>query len=404
MVANNYSTKGVTYMPDMSKHMRDTLNNVPTQKIFDFSQYTSTIAGIIQLTIGEPDFNTPDHIKQAGIAAINANHTHYAPQRGTAGLLSAVSDYLQATTGVKYDPQTQILVTNGVTEGAFAALNAIVNPGDVVLVPTPTFSIYTADVAIAGGTPIEVDTSASNFRLTPELLKPYLDKYGDRVKAIVVVNPSNPTGVALNQNELNAIADLVRGKNIFILADEIYSELWYDGEAASITKTLPEQTVLVNGLSKSYAMTGWRVGYLAAPKDVVSNIFKVHAFAVTDVATFVQDAAEEALRNGRTDYQPMEKAYLERRDVMEAALQKMGWKCTAPQGAFYIFAQIPPYLEQDDEKLAYDMAKNAKVAATPGSYFGKGGEHCIRFSYATALDQIKVAMERLAKYCAAHQN
>lgn len=391
-------------MTEMSNHMRDTLNNVPSQKIFDFSQYTSTIDNIIQLTIGEPDFNTPDHIKQAGIAAINANHTHYAPQRGTAGLLSAVSDYLQATTGMDYDPQTQILVTNGVTEGAFAALNAIVNPGDVVLVPTPTFSIYTADVAIAGGTPVEVDTSATNFRITPELLKSYLDKYGDRVKAIVVVNPSNPTGVALNQDELNAIADLVRGKNIFILADEIYSELWYDGEAASITKALPDQTILVNGLSKSYAMTGWRVGYLAAPKDVVSNIFKVHAFAVTDVATFVQDAAEEALRNGRTDYQPMEKAYIERRDVMEAALQKMGWKCTAPQGAFYIFAQIPDYLDQDDEKLAYDMAKNAKVAVTPGSYFGKGGEHCIRFSYATALDQIKVAMDRLAKYCAARQN
>ncbi|WP_295729253.1 pyridoxal phosphate-dependent aminotransferase [uncultured Limosilactobacillus sp.] len=390
-------------MVDMSKHMRDTLQNVPSQKIFDFSQFTSTIDDIIQLTIGEPDFNTPEHIKQAGIQAINDNHTHYAPQRGTAGLLKAVSDYLKDTTGVDYDPKTQILVTNGVTEGAFAALNAIVNPGDVVLVPTPTFSIYTADVAIAGGTAVEVDTSPANFRLTPELLKPYLDKYGDRVKAIVVVNPSNPTGVAMNQAELDAIADLVRDKNIFILADEIYSELWYAGEAASITKALPEQTILVNGLSKSYAMTGWRVGYLAAPQDVVAKIFKVHAFAVTDVATFVQDAAQEALTNGRTDYQPMEQAYIKRRDVMKAALQKMGWQCTAPQGAFYIFARIPAYLDQNDEDLAYDMAKTAKVAATPGSYFGKGGEHYMRFSYATALDKIKVAMERLAKYCQNHQ-
>lgn len=391
-------------MVDLSKHMRDALNNVPTQKIFDFSQYTSTIDGIIQLTIGEPDFNTPDHIKQAGIKAIENNRTHYAPQRGTAGLLSAVSDYLKDTVDVQYDPKTEILITNGVTEGAFAALGAIVNPGDVVLVPTPTFSIYTADVAIAGGIPVEVDTSATDFRLTPEVLKPYLDKYGDRVKAIIVVNPSNPTGVALDQDELNAIADLVRGKNIFILADEIYSELWYDGKPASIAKSLRDQTILVNGLSKSYAMTGWRIGYLAAPKDVVANIFKVHAFAVTDVATFVQDAAEEALRNGREDYKPMEKAYIKRRDVMEAALKKMGWQCTVPQGAFYVFAKIPDFLEQDDEKLAYDMAKNAKVAATPGSYFGKGGEHCIRFSYATALDKIEVAMERLAKYCADRQN
>ena len=391
-------------MVDMSKHMRDTLNNVPTQKIFDFSQYTSTIDGIVQLTIGEPDFNTPAHIKEAGIKAIENNRTHYAPQRGTAGMLSAVSDYLKDTAGLEYDPQTEILVTNGVTEGAFAALSAIVNPGDVVLVPTPTFSIYTADVAIAGGKPVEVDTSATDFRLTPEVLKPYLDKYGDRVKAIIVVNPSNPTGVALDQDELNAIADLIRGKNIFILADEIYSELWYDGQPASIAKSLRDQTILVNGLSKSYAMTGWRIGYLAAPRDVVANIFKVHAFAVTDVATFVQDAAEEALRNGREDYKPMEKAYIERRNVMEAALKKMGWDCTAPQGTFYVFAKIPAFLEQDDEKLAYDMAKNAKVAATPGSYFGKGGEHCIRFSYATALDKIKLAMDRLAKYCAERQN
>lgn len=388
----------------MSKHMRDTLNNVPTQKIFDFSQYTSTIDGIVQLTIGEPDFNTPAHIKEAGIKAIENNRTHYAPQQGTAGMLSAVSDYLKDTAGLEYDPQTEILVTNGVTEGAFAVLSAIVNPGDVVLVPTPTFSIYMADVAIAGGKPVEVDTSATDFRLTPEVLKPYLDKYGDRVKAIIVVNPSNPTGVALDQDELNAIADLVRGKNIFILADEIYSELWYDGQPASIAKSLRDQTILVNGLSKSYAMTGWRIGYLAAPRDVVANIFKVHAFAVTDVATFVQDAAEEALRNGREDYKPMEKAYIERRNVMEAALKKMGWDCTAPQGAFYVFAKIPAFLEQDDEKLAYDMAKNAKVAATPGSYFGKGGEHCIRFSYATALDKIKLAMDRLAKYCAERQN
>lgn len=391
-------------MVDMSKHMRDTLNNVPTQKIFDFSQYTSTIDGIVQLTIGEPDFNTPAHIKEAGIKAIENNRTHYAPQQGTAGMLSAVSDYLKDTAGLEYDPQTEILVTNGVTEGAFAVLSAIVNPGDVVLVPTPTFSIYTADVAIAGGKPVEVDTSATDFRLTPEVLKPYLDKYGDRVKAIIVVNPSNPTGVALDQDELNAIADLIRGKNIFILADEIYSELWYDGQPASIAKSLRDQTILVNGLSKSYAMTGWRIGYLAAPRDVVANIFKVHAFAVTDVATFVQDAAEEALRNGREDYKPMEKAYIERRNVMEAALKKMGWDCTAPQGAFYVFAKIPAFLEQDDEKLAYDMAKNAKVAATPGSYFGKGGEHCIRFSYATALDKIKLAMDRLAKYCAERQN
>lgn len=389
----------------MADYMKTSLHRVPTMKIFDFSQYTKSIPGIVQLTIGEPDFNTPEHIKQAGMQAIANNRTHYAPQRGTQDLRQEVSKYVAEKTGKTYDPATEILVTNGVTEGAFAAINAITNPGDVILVPTPTFSIYTADVAIAGGTPVEVDTSQTDFRLTPELIQSYLDQYGDRVKGLVVVNPSNPTGVAMNQAELDAIADVVRDKPIFVLADEIYDELWYDQDdpvSPSIVRSLPQQTILMNGFSKAYAMTGWRVGYLCAPKEITDELFKVHGFAVTDIATFVQDAATEALKNGRGDWQPMDEQYLKRRNFMYERLTAMGWQCTNPQGAFYIFAKIPDFLEQDDEKFAYQLADEAKVAITPGSYFGAGGAGYVRFSYATDLATIATAMDRLATYCQAH--
>ncbi len=187
----------------MSEHMRKILNDVPTLKVFDFSQYVSKIPGIIKFTIGEPDFDTPEYVKRAGIESIENNRTHYAPQRGTVGLRQAIADTLANKYGLQYDPATEILVTNGVTEGISVAITAITNPGDIILVPTPTFSIYTPDVMIAGGTPVEVDTSKTGFKLTPALLKQYLDKYDDRVKGVIFVNPSNPTGIAYTQAEMN---------------------------------------------------------------------------------------------------------------------------------------------------------------------------------------------------------
>lgn len=390
-------------MVEMSKHMRTTLKDVPTLKIFDFSSYVAQIPDVIKFTVGEPDFNTPKYIKQAGIRAIENNRTHYASQRGTAGLLQAVSDALSDRYDLHYDPKTEILITNGVTEGVYSAIAAVTNPGDVVLVPTPTFSIYGPDSLINGAEPVEVDTSVTDFKLTPELLQSYLDKYGDRVKAVIIVNPSNPTGVVYSQEELDALADLIRDKPIFAISDEIYSELNYDGHYASMARTLPEQTILTNGLSKSYAMTGWRIGYLCAPKAVTAQIFKVHSFIMTDVATFTQDAAEAALRGGLDATREMDRQYVERRDYMRERLEKMGFKCSRPMGAFYIFAKIPAFLEQDDTKLIYQMAKEAKVAAAAGAYFSAGGEGYLRFSYATAMDQIKEGMDRLERFCQEQQ-
>ena len=386
-------------MVEMSKHMRATLNDVPTLKLFDFSTFVSKIPDVIKFTLGEPDFDTPEYVKQAGIRALENNRTHYAPQRGTAGLLQAVSDNLAERYGLHYDPQTEILITNGVTEGAYAAITAVTIPGDVVLVPTPTFSIYGPDAIIGGAKAVEVDTSATDFRLTPALLQKYLDKYGDRVKAIIFVNPANPTGVVYTQQELNDLAALIKGKPIFAISDEIYSELNYDGEYASMAKALPDQTILANGFSKSYAMTGWRIGYLCAPKDITSEIFKVHSFIMMDIATFTQDAAEAALRGGTDAITAMDKQYIERRDYMLARLEKMGFKCTRPMGAFYIFTKIPSFLNQDDTKLIYQLAEEAHVAVTAGTFFGAGGEGYLRFSYATAMDQIKAGMDRLEHFC-----
>lgn len=390
-------------MVEMSKHMRATLNDVPTLKLFDFSTFVSKIPDVIEFTLGEPDFNTPEYVKQAGIQAIQSNRTHYAPQRGTTGLLQAVADNLADRYGLHYDPKTEILITNGVTEGAYSAITAVTNPGDVVLVPTPTFSIYGPDAIIGGAQAVEVDTSVTDFKLTPALLKKYLDQYGDRVKAIIFVNPSNPTGIAYTQQELDDLAALIKGKPIFAISDEIYSELNYDGEYASMAKSLPEQTILTNGFSKSYAMTGWRIGYLCAPKAITSEIFKVHSFVMMDVATFTQDAAEAALRGGTDAIDEMDRQYIERRDYMRARLEKMGFKCSKPMGAFYIFAKIPAFLDQDDTKLIYQLAKEAHVAVTAGTFFGAGGEGYLRFSYATALDQIKEGMDRLERFCQEQQ-
>lgn len=390
-------------MVEMSKHMRATLNDVPTLKLFDFSTFVSKIPDVIEFTLGEPDFNTPEYVKQAGIQAIQNNRTHYAPQRGTTGLLQAVADNLADRYDLHYDPKTEILITNGVTEGAYSAITAVTNPGDVVLVPTPTFSIYGPDAIIGGAQAVEVDTSVTDFKLTPALLKKYLDQYGDRVKAIIFVNPSNPTGIAYTQQELDDLAALIKGKPIFAISDEIYSELNYDGEYASMAKSLPEQTILTNGFSKSYAMTGWRIGYLCAPQAITSEIFKVHSFVMMDVATFTQDAAEAALRGGTDAIDEMDRQYIERRDYMRARLEKMGFKCSKPMGAFYIFAKIPAFLDQDDTKLIYQLAKEAHVAVTAGTFFGAGGEGYLRFSYATALDQIKEGMDRLERFCQEQQ-
>jgi aminotransferase len=384
-------------MVDLTKHMKKGLVEQKPGQILAFAAYTNKIPDIIKFTIGEPDFNTPEHIKKAAEASIANNHSHYAPSNGTPGLRKAAADFLAEKYGQKYDP-SEILITNGVTESIYDFLTAVLNPGDVVLVPTPIFPLYIGDALSMGATVEQIDTSDDDFKLTPDKLQAALDKYGDRVKALVMNYPTNPTGVMYTQDELDALADAVRDKPIFVLADEIYSELNYDQPHASMEKTLHDQVVLMNGVSKAWAMTGYRIGVVAAPKPILDQIAKIHQAITTTEPTPMQDAAEEALADGKDDALPMKKEFQKRSDVLYDGLTKLGFECVKPKGAFYIFAKIPAGLEQDDTKFIYDLAEKGRVAVVAGSFFAKVGEGYIRLSYATSMDNIKEGLKRLEQY------
>lgn len=384
-------------MVDLTKHMKKGLVEQKPGQILAFAAYTSKIDNIVKLTVGEPDFNTPEHIKKAAEQSIADNHSHYAPSNGTPGLRQAASDFLAK----KYDQHysaDEILVTNGVTESIYDFMTAVINPGDVVLVPTPIFPIYISDATSLGAEVVQIDTSADDFKLKPGKLKQALDQYGDRVKVLVMNYPTNPTGVMYSQEELDELADLIRDRPIFALCDEIYSELNYDQPHASMEKTLHDQVVLMNGISKSWAMTGYRIGIIAAPKAITDQIAKIHQAITTSEPTPMQDAAEEAFKNGQDDAIPMKAEFKKRRDVLVKGLEELGFECVQPQGAFYVFAKIPEGLEQDDTKFIYDLAEKGKVAVTAGSFFAKGGKGYIRLSYATSIDEIQRGLDNLKKY------
>ncbi len=389
-------------MVDLTKHMKKGIVEQKPSAILAFAGYASKIPNMIKFTIGEPDFNTPEHIKKAAEKSIADNHSHYAPSNGTPALRKAAANFLAQKYGQKYDSD-EIVVTNGVTESIYDMLTAVLNPGDVVIVPTPIFPLYIGDAISLGAKVVQIDTSDTNFKLTPAALKKALDKYGDRVKVLVMNYPTNPTGVMYSQEELNALADVIRDKPIFALCDEIYSELNYDQPHASMEKTLHDQVVLMNGVSKSWAMTGYRIGVVAAPKPIIDQLAKVHQAITTSEPTPMQDAAEEAFKNGMDDAKPMKAEFQKRRDVLVAGMRKIGFACVKPQGAFYVFAKIPSFLEQDDSKLIYDLAKEAHVATSGGSFFGKGGAGYLRLSYATSMDNIKEGVKRLGKYVEQHK-
>lgn len=389
-------------MPELQKGLSEVVNKhiaaVGPSGIREFDQKISSIDGIVKLTLGEPDFNVPEHVKQAAIDSIKANKSHYSASRGIVELRQAISRYLKTKTNVDYDPNTEIVVTMGATEAIFSSLSSIINPGDKVIVPTPAFALYFPVVQVAGGELITIDTSEDGFVLTPEKLQKALDENGDSVKAIVLNYPSNPTGIEYTEDQLKALADIISKHHMFVLADEIYNELTYGVEHHSIASLLPDQTIVINGLSKSHAMTGYRIGYFAGPKDFVTNAAKMHGFAVTCPSNPAQYAALEALTNGLHDAEPMRQQYQKRRDYISKRLEAMGMEIALPQGAFYIFAKIPDTINETSVEFATDLAEHAKVGVVPGSAFGPGGQRYIRMSYAASDDAIKLAMDRMSTY------
>lgn len=387
-------------MSKLSDKMNKRVAALTPSSILTFNQRVSKIPDIVKLTLGEPDFNTPEHVKEAAIKAINGNESHYTNSRGTLGLRKAATNYLNKKYGVQYDPESQILITAGATGAIYSALTAMLNPGDTVIIPTPIFPLYIPIAMLGGAKPIFVDTSDNGFILSPEKLEQVIEENKDTVKAVILNYPTNPTGVTYHREDLQKLADVISKYDIFVLSDEIYSELTYDGTHVSMGSILPEQALVMNGVSKSHAMTGWRIGMICGPADVISEIGKVSEFTITSATTNAQAAAEEAFKNGMDDAAPMRKEYMKRRDLLIDGLSKAGFSCPNPNGAFYIFAKIPAGLNQDSVAFCNQLADEAKVAVIPGASFGPGGEGYVRISYAASEADLKEAVSRIQKFAA----
>ncbi|GAY76196.1 aspartate aminotransferase [Sporolactobacillus inulinus] len=272
------------------------------------------------------------------------------------------------------------------------------NPGDKVLMPTPIFPLYIPDTLLAKAEPVFMDTSANGFVLSPELLEKTLAEHGDAVKAVIFNFPCNPTGVTYRREQIEALANVLKKHDIFVICDDIYSELTYGERHVSMAEYLPDQAIVINGASKSHAMTGWRIGFICAPAVIATELGKIHQFTITSTATVAQDAALEAFENGMDDGIHMRAEYQKRRDFVYEAMSKIGFDCVKPQGAFYLFAKIPAHMIQKSMAFSRDLAHKAKVAVIPGGSFGPGGEGYIRISYAASMEQLQEAMRRIATY------
>lgn len=378
----------------------DNLDKVKPSPIHSFDEKVSDIPNILKLTIGEPDFSVPQHIKEAALAAISADDSHYSVSAGKKTLRQAASDFLNDRYGLDFDPAEEIITTVGATEGLYTLLAAILNPDDKVLIPTPAYPVYAEMTRINGGHPVFIDVSEDEFVLTPDHLREIIATE-DHIKAIIITNPSNPTGVTYTAEQLKALADVVRETDILIISDEIYSELSYDAPHVSMASILPEQTIVVNGVSKSHAMTGYRIGILAGPAALMKKINMVHGFVIMTPSNPAMAAATEAFKSAESkdDTLWMKEQYKKRRDYLVEKMTKLGFEMATPSGAFYMFAKIPVDLNQNDVEFAYDLVDRQQLAVVPGSGFGPGGAGYVRISYAASLDMLETAMNRLESYC-----
>lgn len=385
-------------MVDLTNKFNPQVGKIAVSLIRQFDERVSSIPNILKLTLGEPDFTTPEHVKVSGREAITQNHTHYSGMAGLADVRQAASAFLKQKYQVDYHWQDEILVTVGATEAISAALLAVLCPGDEVLLPAPIYPGYEPVITLAGANPVYMDTSDNGFVLSPETLEKALIAHQDKVKAVILNYPSNPTGVTYTRKEVQALADVLRKYEVFVISDEIYSELTYDGHHVSIAEYLREQTILINGLSKSHAMTGWRIGFICAPKELTKEIIKVHQYLVTAASTISQKAAVEALVAGINDADEMKVEYQKRRDYLFEKMSALGFEIARPSGAFYIFAKIPAGLIQDSFDFCVDLAQKQQLAIIPGIAFGPEAEGYVRLSYAASMEKLVEAMNRLEKY------
>ena len=384
---------------DLTKRFNKQLDKIQVSLIRQFDQAISEIPGVLRLTLGEPDFTTPDHVKEAAKRAIDQDQSYYTGMSGLLTLRQAASDFVKEKYQLDYNPENEILVTIGATEALSATLTAILEEGDKVLLPAPAYPGYEPIVNLVGAEIVEIDTTDNGFVLTPEMLEKAILEQGDKLKAVILNYPANPTGITYSREQLEALAAVLRKYEIFVVCDEVYSELTYTGENhVSLGTMLRDQAIIINGLSKSHAMTGWRLGFIFAPASFTAQLIKSHQYLVTAANTMAQHAAVEALTAGKNDAEPMKKEYIQRRDYIIDKMTDLGFEIIKPDGAFYIFAKIPVGYNQDSFAFLKDFAHKKAVAFIPGAAFGQYGEGYVRLSYAASMETIREAMKRLEEY------
>ena len=380
----------------MRNPLSDKIVTIPPSGIRKFFDIVSEMPDAISLGVGEPDFDTPWHIREEGIYSLEKGRTFYTSNSGLKPLREEICRYLDRRFGVSYDPNHEIMVTVGGSEAIDIAMRAMLNPGDEVLIPQPSYVSYLPCAILADGVPVIIELEEKDqFRLTPEKL---LEKLTDKTKILVLPFPNNPTGAIMSREDLEKIARIVIEKDIFVISDEIYSELTYSGEHATIAAVpgMKERTVLINGFSKSYAMTGWRLGYAAAPANILAQMLKIHQYAIMCAPTTSQYAAVSALRDGDEDVAMMRESYNQRRRYLLHAFEEMNISCFEPLGAFYTFPNIKRFGMSSDE-FATTLLKEEKVAVVPGTAFGDCGEGLLRISSAYSLEDLKRAVERIER-------
>ena len=384
-------------MFDYTKVLSSTVSNMKPsgiRKFFDLLQGREDVVG---LTVGQPDFVTPWHIREAGIDSLKDGKTYYTSNAGLSELRHEIAKYLDRRFSLKYDGEHEVIVTVGGSEAIDLAVRACVEPGDEVIIPTPCFVCYDPCVRLAGGVPVILETKAkNNFKVTPEELKALITP---KTKMLVLAYPNNPTGAILTEDELRAIAEVIRGTNIVVLSDEIYSELTYGRKHFSIAniEDMHERTIIASGFSKSYAMTGWRMGYIAAPEPLARQMLKLHQYVIMCAPTTSQFSALEAVKNGDEDIEMMKEEYDRRRKYLLKRFAKMGIECFEPEGAFYAFPNIGKF-GLSSEVFCERLLEEYKCAIVPGTAFGDTGEGFARISYAYSIKHIDQALDRIEEF------
>ena len=381
--------------------MRDPLSKkiveIQPSGIRKFFDIVSTMPGAISLGVGEPDFDTPWHIREEGLYSLERGRTHYTSNTGLTELKQEICNYLERRYQLKYDYNKQVLVTVGGSEAIDIALRSMLDPGDEVIVPQPSYVSYLPCVTLADGVPVGIQLLEENeFRLTRQQLE---DAITPKTKVLILPFPNNPTGSIMEYEDLVDIVDIIKEKDLYVISDEIYSELTYGKNHVSIASFpgMQERTIVINGFSKSYAMTGWRLGYAVGPEEIITQMNKVHQFAIMCAPTMSQYAAVEALRNGDEDVIMMREEYDNRRRFLVSELRNIGFECFEPYGAFYVFPSIKKF-NMTSEEFANRLLQEEKLAVVPGTAFGECGEGFIRISYAYSIENLKEALERLERF------